>query len=494
MHAFLYSCMLMPVMDDQLDVHLSIHFQHHVATYCDLLPACLEMAPGSTFVDPEIRKMPLPHIKGIFPEINSIDIHCYEREVAILVSGKNLWFARDIQVNETKPLRLHPCAQENAERQIQVMYDRKRAETLLQEEERKWKVSLGSCFAVDKETRKLNLTVKVGITCHAGNSCKMQVLTMEFFAPTLQYIGISLRQAQLAKLSHPQLIFTALLSAALERRSKSTQEKGAKAVYSRKYNQIRLFLKLALDVVPIEGFFHCLAEPAQVFVQDPILGGAFLLELFQTVNRLCSRSVNIPSSETMFKCLDEVLHGNMSTFFAMCQLIDKKDIMQVQLFLQKERKRIKDHMQKSHGFPVLSEVSIREILCASQWKDPVEFLDRAVKDLDEIASSEATTVKPGDAPDKGANQKLLALVQELTFFSYCLGEILDSFMSAQVQIPFSQSPEDTARALESTGVAVGVWYLIGLSFIDMKRIVQDRKLVIDVASYLESFLVKKKQQ
>lgn len=137
-----------------------------MTTYCDLLPACLEMARGSAFVVPEIRKMPLPHIKGIFPEINSIDIHCYEREVAILVSGKNLWFARDLQVAEAKALRLYPCAQENTERQIQVMYDRKGAESLLQEQERKRKVSLGSCFAVDKETQKLTLTVKVSIAGH----------------------------------------------------------------------------------------------------------------------------------------------------------------------------------------------------------------------------------------------------------------------------------------------------------------------------------------
>ena len=144
-------------------------------------------------------------------------------------------------------------------------------------------------------------------------------------------------------------------------------------------------------------------------------------------------------------------------------------------------------MQKSHGIPVLSEMSIRKILCESPWKDPVEFLDRAVKELDEIASSEVATVKPDDAPGKGTNERVLALVQELAFFSYCLGQILDSFMSAQVQIPFSQSSEDTARALESTGVAVGVWYLIGLRFVDMKQIVQDRKLVIDVASYLGKF-------
>ena len=258
-------------------------------------------------------------------------------------------------------------------------------------------------------------------------------------------------------------------------------------MYSRKYTKIRSFLNLAVDVIPIEGLFHCLAEPAQDIVQNPILAGAFLSELFQTVDRLCSQSVNIPSSETMFKCLDELLHGNMSTFFAMCQLTDQKDVMRVQLFLQKERKRIKSDMQKSRGIPVLSKISIRNILRETQWKDPVEFLDHTVQDLDKIASNEGTTVEPGDTSDEGPNEKLLALVKQLLFFSYCLGQILDSFMSAQVQIPFSQSSEDTARALESTGVAVGVWYLIGLSFVDMKRIVQDRKLVIDVASYLGKF-------
>ena len=137
-----------------------------MAIYYELLPAFLEMVPGSPFVTPEVRQMPLPHIKGIFPEMDSIDIHCYEHEVAILVSGKNLWFARDLQVNEAKALRLCVCAQENAERQIQVTCDKKRADKLLQEEERQQKVSLGSCFAVDRGTRKLNLTVKVGITVH----------------------------------------------------------------------------------------------------------------------------------------------------------------------------------------------------------------------------------------------------------------------------------------------------------------------------------------
>ena len=308
-------------------------------------------------------------------------------------------------------------------------------------------------------------------------------------APSLQYIGISLRQAQLARLSHQQLILTALLSAALERRSNSTQEKGAKAVYSRKYTRIRFFLKLALDVVPIEGFFHCLAEPAELVQSGPIVGASFLLELFQTVERFCSQSVKIPASQTMFDCLDECLHGHMSIFFATCQLTDANDVTRVRPFLQKERKRIKDQMQKSGGFPVLSEVSIREILCVSQWKDPVKFLDNAIEELDEIASTEAISgIRPVDTPDLGTNKELLGLAEKLTYFAFCLGKILDSFMSAQVQIPFSQSPEDTARALESTGVAVGVWYLIGLSFVDMKRIVQDRKLVIDVASYLGKFL------
>ena len=313
----------------------------------------------------------------------------------------------------------------------------------------------------------------------------------------MQHIGISARQAQLAKLSHSDLLSTALLSAVLERRSKSTCDEGAKAAYSRKYEKIRSFLNLALDVVPMEGFFHCLAASAEEMFQHhseltAVVAATFLQTLFETVDTFCSRSVDIPSSDIMFNCLNEFLYGNMpmSIFFAMCQLGDAKDVMRVQQFLQKERKRIKNHMQKSRCFPVLSEENIRKILHASPWEDPVKFLDDANKDLHDMASSEGTDVKSGDAPDIGTTEKLLALMRRLTHFSYCLGKILDSFMSAQVQVPFShgQLPEDTARALESTGVAVGVWYLIGLSFVDMKRIVQYKKLVIDVASYLGKFL------
>ena len=143
-----------------------------MAAYYELLPVFLEMVPGSTFVSPDVRKTAVPDIEGISPELESIDLHCYEREVVILVSGKNLWFARDLQVNEIKALRLFPCAQENAERQIQVWSDRKRVGRLLQEQQSRQKVSVGSCLEVPKKAQTLTVTVKVS-TMHIRHSSSL---------------------------------------------------------------------------------------------------------------------------------------------------------------------------------------------------------------------------------------------------------------------------------------------------------------------------------
>ena len=133
-----------------------------MATYYDLLPIFLEMIPGNTFVTPEASNTHLPCIEDISPELESIDLHCYEHEVVILVSGKNLWFARDLRVSETS-LQLYPCAQENAERQVQAWSDRKKAGRLLQDQRSTRKVTVGSCLEAGKLTKQLLLLVKVSM-------------------------------------------------------------------------------------------------------------------------------------------------------------------------------------------------------------------------------------------------------------------------------------------------------------------------------------------
>lgn len=131
-----------------------------MTTYFELLPVFLEMVPGSAFVTPKVRKTHLPSIEGVSPELELIDLHCYEHEVVVLLSGENLWFARDLQVSETKA---YPCIQENAGRWIEARSDRKKAGKLLQDQQSRQKVSLGSCLEAGRVTKQLLLFVKVSV-------------------------------------------------------------------------------------------------------------------------------------------------------------------------------------------------------------------------------------------------------------------------------------------------------------------------------------------
>lgn len=118
------------------------------------------MVPGNTFVTPKVGKTPLPCVEGVSPEAEFIDLHCYEHEVVVLLSGENLWFARDLKVSETKA---YPCVQENAGRQIEARSDKKKAGKLLQDQQSRQKVSLGSCFEAGAATKQIRLLVKVSV-------------------------------------------------------------------------------------------------------------------------------------------------------------------------------------------------------------------------------------------------------------------------------------------------------------------------------------------
>ena len=331
--------------------------------------------------------------------------------------------------------------------------------------------------------------LKVHTICTCNSDINSIILNILHFLTNLsQSFGISARQAQLAKLPDPNLISTALLSAALERRSYSTREGGGKELYSQKFTEIRNFLKRALDVVPIEGCFHCLAQSAQDMFFTPEAAYVFLYELFQAVDKFCSRSVNIPPSVVMLDCLTKLLYGPMSDYFHVWRDKDLKSYKRVHGILTRAREQIINHMGRHRSHPILSDVSIKGILCSTQWADPQKFLVSTMEKLDEIASTDQSTTSSTDEHPLESNTKLLNVVKDIKRFAFCLGQILTSFLSAQVQIPLSRSPEYTARALENTEVAVGVWYLIGLRFVEMERIIEDKQLLIDVASYLGKFL------
>ena len=304
---------------------------------------------------------------------------------------------------------------------------------------------------------------------------------------------MSMRQAQLANLSDRQLIGIALLSATLERRSNSTSARGGKALYSKKYENIRSFLKKASAIVPVEGCLHALAEMirlVQLFV-TPYTIGYMIPKLFELLLEF-GHCDSLPPSRFMLDILDHILRAN-PLLFAIAQRTDpegEKKWMKIQRFLQKQRTKIDKSLKKMKHQPIVSDVNIQTVLSSSAELDPQKQLDTMKQRLDAMVVPEASCDKTLNADHPApwdVNQSMVQLTSDVADFSFFLGIVLDSFMSAQVQIPLSENPQYTARALESTGVAVGVWYLIGLSFVDMKKIIQYRKLVIDVADYLGKY-------
>ena len=307
-----------------------------------------------------------------------------------------------------------------------------------------------------------------------------------------------MRQAQLANLSDRQLIGVSLLSATLERRSNSKSVQGGKALYSKKYENIRSFLQKASAIVPVEGCLYALAEMiklGQLFTDATPYAMLYLIpKLFELLLEF-SRCGSLPPSKSMLNILDHILYDHMNVLpFAMARFVDPEDEsewVKIHKFLQQQGTEINKSLKrmKNHQ-PIVSGVNIQKVLSSSAKLDPQKQLDAMKQQLDAMVVSEAPCEKTPNADHPAPwdiNQSMVQLANDVGNFSFFLGIVLDSFMSAQVQIPLSENPQYTARALESTGVAVGVWYLIGLSFVDMKEIIQDRKLFIDVADYLGKY-------
>jgi GTP-binding protein EngB required for normal cell division len=449
--------------------------KHDILHYYQLFMGFWKLAPEYTI--PSLQNRPLPCIGRVSPVVKQVEFHIYEHEVCILVSGTDLWFSRDLSFPKIKTkttLALHTQTLENADRLIQVRSKNKKKilhilQLYKQERVEEIRISLGACLDVVRHSAIVTFAVK------------------DF--------EMSMRQAQLANLSDRQLIGIALLSATLEKRSYLTSIPGQKATYSKKYESIRSFLKKASSIVPIEGCLYTLAEIIKLLrTQHPYAIGYLRPKIFELLLKFshCARG-NLPSSKFMLDILDDILYDPWNRLpFVVAQMVDPEDEekwMKIEMFLEQQRAEINmAHKKGKKAQPIVSDVNMHEVLSSSEELDPQKQLDAMKKDLDDLVEmSRSGMPTSDDLTSWDVNEKLVQIVTDVGRFSYFLGIVLDSFMSVQVRIPLSQTPQYTARALDTTGVAVGVWYLIGLSFVDMKKIVQDHKLVIDVADYLGKY-------
>ena len=92
----------------------------------------------------------------LMPKIESIEIHCYDRESCIMVSGHGLWFARDLKLDHTKVFYTHPKENTNAQFQVTQTGGLERAEELPDTTS----AQLGNCLS-KYVTEQLPVMVKV---------------------------------------------------------------------------------------------------------------------------------------------------------------------------------------------------------------------------------------------------------------------------------------------------------------------------------------------
>ena len=91
-----------------------------------------------------------------------MDLHCYDTEVVVILSGSNLWFTRELCIHDIQDL--HLCLQANTAHEVQ-------ARAIMQEEvasfikdlPRHGIVCVGSCFQLPASKADVKLYAKVCI-------------------------------------------------------------------------------------------------------------------------------------------------------------------------------------------------------------------------------------------------------------------------------------------------------------------------------------------
>ena len=130
--------------------------QHTLKSYKRLVfCSYLDQQPVYTLPE-EVRSVP-SEITLLIPEIESIEIHCYDKEICIMVSGQGLWFARDLKLDHTKVFYTHPKENTNLQFQVTDTGDLDRPVEKLPDT---MSALLGSCLH-KYVTKQLPVTVKV---------------------------------------------------------------------------------------------------------------------------------------------------------------------------------------------------------------------------------------------------------------------------------------------------------------------------------------------
>lgn len=136
-------------------VFLFYCIQHNLRSYKRLV-FCNYLDQQPPYELPEGRNVP-SEVPQLLPEIESIEIHCYDKENCIMVSGQGLWFARDLKLDRTQVFYTHPKENTNLQFQVTNTGD---LEWTAEELPDMMKAQLGNCLS-NYVTKQLPVTVKV---------------------------------------------------------------------------------------------------------------------------------------------------------------------------------------------------------------------------------------------------------------------------------------------------------------------------------------------
>ena len=309
---------------------------------------------------------------------------------------------------------------------------------------------------------------------------------------------MSVRQAQLAKLTPVDLIEIAMLSVALERRATTG------GVYSERYHAVQEFFNTAMDVVPIESVVYALRAEGYLYhdilsVEDfYALRGmqsycSLLLDNYERNNpfshlgNLPKMGLTLPQRIWPFAAND-LITAHLGASFSQQAQFTTSFGQQVHVAAS-----VAQQVQSTPSAtkqPVISGMGIKMLFTNEVAElDPRNQLKKAREDVDELVIKQSTNSQSNASlASDCTNVEILRLISNIQAQARQFSQLVDAFMKSQVKVPLLNSPRDTARVLDESQEALGVWYLIGLNYANMSQILSDGKLVIDVINYLGSFL------
>ena len=339
----------------------------------------------------------------------------------------------------------------------------------------------------------------------------------------------------MAKLSPSKVIELALLSALLEGRISSANEKGDRHLHSRRYANVQEFLEGVISVVPAESLFHAMAvsEPYTVlqccqlllakqklfrrkvyskFLRDGMEHAVRRIRLLRAgldINRYDNSSSDEVGQDSASKIVRDTsrylllaryslsVEGSGSVDIASMQKVSdfchrfeatKKPnpLLKMELYIDSY---LKIHTKSPEV--TLCGLNLEEVYTAPEdevsslsIEHPLTLIEKGRDELNALNKNMSS------CSAENANSEMLETLNDLRENVQTCSALLGSFMEAQVHVPLEwqddSSAKEIATAAESSGLTVWLMLILPVSY--MKKFISramagPRKLIVGAYSF-----------